>query len=115
MIKGLLLLVLILFLGQTSWAGLQTEGPPFPVKQFTLKNGLKIILSEDNSLPIVSVVVAYHVGSTHEKPGKTGLAHLLENLMFQGSRNVGRMQHYSFIQKIGGSLNAITTSDKTIF
>ncbi len=110
-----LVLIFILFLGLSSWAGQKTEELPFPVKQYTLKNGLRIVLSEDNSLPIVSVVVAYKVGSTNEEPGKTGLAHLMENLMFQGSRNVGQMQHYSFIQKIGGVLNAITTDDKTLF
>jgi zinc protease len=87
----------------------------FPITQHTLKNGLRVILTEDNTLPIVSVVVAYKVGSINEKRGKTGLAHLLENLMFQGSRNVGQMQHISFIQRIGGILNAVTTEDKTIF
>jgi predicted Zn-dependent peptidase len=99
----------------SGWAGQQSGELPFPVKEFTLKNGLRVVLSEDRTLPIVSVVIAYKVGSTDEVPGKTGLAHLLENLMFQGSRNVGQMQHYSFIQKIGGTLNAITTDDKTIF
>ncbi len=113
--KTYLVLIFILFIGLSSWAGQQTEELPFPIKQVTLKNGLRIILSEDYSLPIVSVVVAYKVGSINEDPDKTGLAHLLENLMFQGSRNVGQMQHYSFIQKIGGRLNAITTGDKTIF
>jgi zinc protease len=93
---------------------MDTEGP-FPFSEFTLKNGLRVILSEDYSLPIVSVVMAYAVGSIHEQPGKSGLAHLLENLMFQGSRNVGQMQHISFIQKIGGILNAVTTEDKTLF
>lgn len=113
--KTYLVLIFFLFFGLSSWAGQQTEELPFPIKQVTLKNGLRVILSEDYSLPIVSVVVAYKVGSINEEPDKTGLAHLLENLMFQGSRNVGQMQHYSFIQKIGGSLNAITTDDKTIF
>jgi len=115
MMKAYLVLICILFFALSSWAGQQTEELPFPIKQVTLKNGLRVILSEDYSLPIVSVVVAYKVGSINEEPNKTGLAHLLENLMFQGSRNVGQMQHYSFIQKIGGSLNAITTNDKTIF
>ncbi len=97
-------------------SGFQTaEKPPFPVTESTLKNGLRVILSEDYSLPIVSVVMAYQVGSIHEQPGKSGLAHLLENLMFQGSRNVGQMQHISFLQKIGGILNAVTTENKTIF
>ena len=115
MTKAYFVLIFILFFGLSSWAGQQTEELPFPIKQVTLKNGLRVILSEDYSLPIVSVVVAYKVGSINEEPDKTGLAHLLENLMFQGSRNVGQMQHYSFIQKIGGTLNAIATDDKTIF
>ncbi len=105
----------LLSLGTAGRSGQITEELSFPIKHYTLKNGLRIILSEDNSLPIVAVAVAYNVGSINEVPGKTGLAHLLENLMFQGSRNVGQMQHYSFIQKIGGVLNAITTVDKTVF
>ena len=112
---GYFVLSLLLFFALSSWAGQRTDELPFPIKEFTLRNGLRVILSEDHSLPIVSVVVAYKVGSTEEEPGKTGLANLLENLMFQGSRNVGQMQHYSFIQKIGGTLNAVTTNDKTIF
>ncbi len=112
---GHIVLSLILFYAPTSWAGQKSDELPFPIKEYSLKNGLRIVLSEDHSLPIVSVVVAYKVGSIDEEPGKTGMAHLLENLMFQGSRNIGQMQHYSFIQKIGGILNAITTDDKTIF
>lgn len=96
-------------------AGAQITTTPFPISEFTLKNGLRVIVSEDYSLPIVSVVIAYNVGSIHEEPGKSGLAHLLENLMFQGSRNVGQMQHISFIQKIGGILNAVTTENRTLF
>ncbi|MFQ6038226.1 MAG: M16 family metallopeptidase [Candidatus Aminicenantales bacterium] len=87
----------------------------FPVTHYTLGNGLQVLLSEDHTLPIVSVVVAYRVGSIHERQGKTGLAYLVQNLMFQGSRNVGQMQHIRFIQKIGGTLNAATMEDKTLF
>ncbi len=114
-IKCFLFNALVLLVLLASMEGQSTDKLPFPIKQYILKNGLRVILSEDHSLPIVSVVMAYKVGSINEEPGKTGLAHLLENLMFQGSRNVGQMQHYSFIQKIGGVLNAITTNDKTIF
>jgi len=87
----------------------------FPVSHFSLKNGLQVILSEDNSLPLVSVVIAYNVGSINEEPGKTGLAYLLENLMFQGSKNVSRMQHLLYINRIGGVLNAATEEEKTIY
>ena len=99
-------------------ASLQAQGqaePPFPVYHFQLRNGLQVILSEDNSLPIVSVVIAYNAGSIHEQPGRTGLAYLMENLMFQGSSNVSRMQHILYINRIGGTLNAATTEEKTIF
>lgn len=88
---------------------------PFPVIQYKFKNGLHVILSEDHSLPLVSVVVAYNVGSINEEPGKTGLARLLKNLMFQGSDNVRQMQHISIINRVGGQFNATTIEDKTIF
>ncbi|MFC2164870.1 M16 family metallopeptidase [Acidobacteriota bacterium] len=88
---------------------------PFSVTAFELENGLRVILSEDYSLPLVSVVIAYNVGSINEQKNKTGLAYMLENLMFQGSRNIGHMQHINFIQKIGGDLNAVTTHDTTMY
>jgi zinc protease len=99
-------------------SSLQAQGQaelPFPVYHFQLRNGLQVILSEDNSLPIVSVVIAYNVGSIHEQQGRTGLAYFMENLMFQGSSNVSRMQHILYINRIGGTLNAATTEEKTIF
>ena len=108
-------LYLFLLLGNFPAHGQDKQRLSFPIKQYKLENGLQIILSEDYSLPVVSVVVAYNVGSINESPGKTGLAYLLENLMFQGSQNVGRMQHISFIRRTGGDLNATTTEDKTIF
>jgi len=94
----------------------QDENPiPFSVTTFELDNGLRVVLSEDYSLPLISVAVAYNVGSINEQKNKSGLAYMLENLMFQGSRNIGHMQHINFIQKIGGDLNAITTEGKTIY
>ncbi|NOR12396.1 MAG: peptidase M16 [Candidatus Aminicenantes bacterium] len=93
----------------------EDERPLFEVTTFQLENGLQVILSEDYSLPLVSVVLAYNVGSINEPPKKTGMAYMLENLMFQGSRNIGSMQHIHFISKIGGILNAVTTEDRTIF
>ena len=114
--KSLILgLFLLLLFGDFPVSGQEERRLSFPIKQFKLENGLQVILSEDYSLPVVSVAVAYNVGSINEKPGKTGLAYLLENLMFQGSQNVSRMQHISFIRRTGGDLNATTTEDKTIF
>jgi zinc protease len=97
----------------------QEQAPPkgldFPLTQYTLKNGLHVILSEDESLPLVSVVVAYGVGPIREQPGKSGLAYLMENLMLQGSENISPMQQINYIQRIGGEFNANTAFDKSFF
>lgn len=108
---------IIILMAQLSFSAAPEEvgGFPFPLTQYQLKNGLKVILSEDYSLPLVSVVLAYNVGSIQEQPGKTGLAFLLENMMFMGSLNIGPMQHISYINRIGGEPNAGTTEDATYF
>ena len=59
-----------------------------PYEHFVLPNGLNIILHEDHTIPRVSVNIWYHVGSSHEKPGRTGFAHLFEHIMFEGSKHV---------------------------
>ncbi len=116
-VKGFIALTLLLYIlaGNLPSQTQEKKEPPFPFSEYQLSNGLKVIISEANSLPLVSVVVAYNVGSSYEQTGKFGLAHLLERLMFQGSENVSPMQHISLIDKVGGILNATTTEDKTIF
>jgi zinc protease len=96
-------------------AGQEEPGFPFSWSRFTLKNGLEVVLSEDDTLPLVSVVLAYQAGSIYEQPGKTGLALLLENMMFMGSLNVGPMQHIGYVNRVGGEPNASTTEDITYF
>jgi zinc protease len=81
----------------------------------TLPNGLRVILSEDHSTPIVHLSVWYHVGSRNEKPGRTGFAHLFEHMMFKGSKNVQPESHTSIIASIGGRSNAYTQEDATVF
>jgi zinc protease len=81
----------------------------------TLGNGLRVILSEDHSTPIVHVSVTYHVGSKNERPGRTGFAHLFEHMMFKGSKNVEPESHTSIIASVGGRSNAFTTEDETVF
>lgn len=78
-----------------------------------LKNGLEYILYQDKSLPLVSVNIWYKVGSGYETKGKTGLAHLFEHMMFQGSENVPKEMHFRYIQEAGGTLNGSTSTDKT--
>ena len=81
----------------------------------TLPNGLRVILSEDHSTPIVHVSLWYHVGSKNERPGRTGFAHLFEHMMFKGSKNVEPELHTSIISSVGGRSNAYTTEDETVF
>ena len=81
----------------------------------TLPNGLRVILSEDHSTPIVHVSVWYHVGSKNERPGRTGFAHLFEHMMFKGSKNVEPDSHTSYVSSVGGRSNAYTTEDVTVF
>ena len=81
----------------------------------TLPNGLRVILSEDHSTPIVHVSVWYHVGSKNERPGRTGFAHLFEHMMFKGSKNVEPESHTSYVSSVGGRSNAYTTEDVTVF
>jgi predicted Zn-dependent peptidase len=81
----------------------------------TLPNGLRVILSEDHSTPIVHVSVVYHVGSKNERPGRTGFAHFFEHMMFKGSANVEPEAHTSIIASVGGRSNATTNVDETEF
>ena len=83
------------------------------IKRHALDNGLRILLSRDPRAPMVAVNLWYDVGSKHEKAGKTGFAHLFEHMMFQGSANVEKGQHFSLIQAAGGTLNASTWLDRT--
>ncbi len=82
-------------------------------EQHKLDNGLRVILSEDHSVPVVAVNVWYHVGSAFEEKGRSGFAHLFEHMMFQGSENVGKGDHMKYVADAGGSMNGSTTEDRT--
>ncbi len=81
----------------------------------SLTMGLTVILNEDKSDPITSLVILYHVGSSREVPGKTGFAHLFEHMMFQRSENVEEDQFFKYIEGAGGTLNGGTSFDQTIY
>jgi zinc protease len=89
--------------------------PKFDYQMSTLENGLKVVLLEDHSTPVVHAEIWYHVGSKNEKKGRTGFAHLFEHMMFKGSKNVEPEGHPSRISSIGGQSNASTNEDATIF
>ena len=86
-----------------------------PFTQFSLQNGLRVVLSEDHSAPVVAVAVYYDVGSRDEVRGRTGFAHLFEHMMFQGSENVRKAEHFKYVESNGGELNASTHADFTEF
>ncbi|EME98535.1 M16 family metallopeptidase [Streptomyces mobaraensis] len=78
-----------------------------------LANGLRVVLSEDHLTPVAAVCLWYDVGSRHEVKGRTGLAHLFEHLMFQGSAQVKGNGHFELVQGAGGSLNGTTSFERT--
>jgi zinc protease len=84
-------------------------------EQYTLSNGLTVILHEDHSAPITAVTVMYHVGSKNEKPKRTGFAHLFEHMMFQGSEHVGNHEHFKLLQEVGANVNGFTMEDGTTY
>src|ERR1700757_3281074 len=84
-----------------------------PLKEYKLDNGLRVILSEDHSAPAYTVAVTYDVGSRDEKEGRTGFAHLFEHMMYQGSENVGKGEHFSLVFINGGTMNGTTSQDRT--
>lgn len=84
-------------------------------REFTLDNGLHVIMHQDNSTPIVAVSVLYHVGSKNERPDRTGFAHFFEHLLFEGTENIPRGEYMNKVQAIGGTLNAFTSNDITYY
>ena len=83
------------------------------LQQYELGNGLRVVLNEDHSAPLVAVNLWYHVGSKNERPGRTGFAHLFEHMLFSGSKHIGNNEHFRYVQSVGGVLNGTTFFDRT--
>ena len=88
---------------------------PLAITDTKLDNGLRVIIAPDHTAPVYGLCVTYNVGSRVEPPGRTGFAHLFEHMMFQGSENVGKGEHFSLIENNGGDFNGTTTEDRTNF
>ncbi|MBW2460286.1 MAG: insulinase family protein [Deltaproteobacteria bacterium] len=84
-----------------------------PIVNATLDNGLRVVMSPDRTIPTVAVAVYYDVGSRNEVRGKSGFAHLFEHMMFQGSANVAKGEHFQLVMNRGGSMNGTTSHDRT--
>jgi predicted Zn-dependent peptidase len=83
------------------------------VEKATLDNGLRVVMNVDHTSPTIAVAVIYDVGSRNEERGRSGFAHLFEHMMFQGSANVAKGEHFKLISSHGGNLNGTTSSDRT--
>ncbi len=84
-------------------------------EEYDLANGLHVILHQDNSAPLVTTSVLYHVGAKDEKPDRTGFAHFFEHLLFEGTKNIERGQWFSIVSSNGGKNNAYTNDDFTYY
>jgi zinc protease len=89
------------------------RGIDIPVDYRKLKNGLKVVLSRDTTTPIAAVAVYYNIGFRNEPRNRTGFAHLFEHMMFQGSRNLGKLEFIKLVENNGGNLNGSTRFDFT--
>jgi predicted Zn-dependent peptidase len=102
-------------LAVVSVVSLAAQAPAIKFSDVKLKNGLRVIVSEDHTAPTVSVAVTYNVGSADEKARRTGFAHLFEHMMFKGSENVGPGEHFTLIFNNGGNMNGTTNQDRTLY
>jgi zinc protease len=96
-------------------AGVDVTPPTLGIEAHMLENGLQVVLAPDTSRPVVNVQVWYRVGSKDERRGRTGFAHLFEHMMFRGSKNVGPEEHMRYIREVGGTVNAYTNFDRTVY
>ena len=109
-LKQLIILSVLLFVVACSETKQQEL---LPYESYTLDNGLKVVLHQDHSDPIVALTIQYHVGSGREKPGRTGFAHFFEHMLFQRSENLPRNAFFQNIAAMGGSFNGSTNADGT--
>jgi predicted Zn-dependent peptidase len=99
--------------GQVALAAPPAPELKVPVEYYKLPNGLRVVLSQDHTAPTVCVAVYYRIGFRVEPKDRTGFAHLFEHMMFQGSKNLGKMEFIKLVQQNGGILNGSTRFDFT--
>src|SRR6516165_4202645 len=93
----------------------QDQAQQFPVVTKTLKNGMKVLVQTDHSIPNVALYIFYRIGSRNERPGTTGLSHFFEHMMFNGAKKYGPGEFDRSMEAAGGSNNAYTTEDVTVY
>jgi predicted Zn-dependent peptidase len=108
--RALVATIVAALVGATLWA---VSAPRVQFTDTKLKNGLRVIISEDHAAPVYSIAITYNVGSRNERQGRTGFAHLFEHMMFKGSENVGSGEHFMLVYNNGGEMNGSTNKDRT--
>ena len=106
---------ILLFPAPGGWSADGAEVGHLEYRETVLDNGLRVITHEDFSCPIVVVDLWYHVGSKDEDPERQGFAHMFEHMMFRGTDRLGPTDHFDHIRRIGGSCNAYTSFDQTVY
>lgn len=96
-------------------AGLTVSAQEVKFEEYDLDNGMHVILHQDNTAPVVTISVMYHVGAKDENPERTGFAHFFEHLLFEGTENIERGEWFTIVSSNGGSNNANTTQDRTYY
>ncbi|MGB1308389.1 MAG: M16 family metallopeptidase [Oceanihabitans sp.] len=105
----------ILALASIFVTGLTVTAQEVKYEEYDLDNGMHVILHQDNSAPVVTTSVMYHVGAKDENPERTGFAHFFEHLLFEGTPNIKRGEWFNIVTSNGGSNNANTTDDRTYY
>lgn len=107
--KCLFTLASLLFIGNVA------NAQKVEFEEYDLDNGMHVILHQDNTAPVVTTSVMYHVGAKDENPERTGFAHFFEHLLFEGTENIPRGEWFTIVTSNGGSNNANTTDDRTYY
>lgn len=105
----------LMAIGSLFLLGGQAQAQKVDFKEFTLENGLHVVMHQDKSAPVVITSVMYHVGSKDENPERTGFAHFFEHLLFEGTKNIGRGEWMKIVSGNGGTNNANTSDDRTYY
>jgi len=105
----------ILLLTATLLAVFSVSAQKVDFEEYDLNNGMHVILHKDNTAPVVTVGVMYHVGAKDEQPDRTGMAHFFEHLLFEGTKNIKKGEWFKMVSSNGGKNNANTTDDRTYY
>ncbi|MFY0602539.1 MAG: insulinase family protein [Flavobacteriaceae bacterium] len=105
----------IIALASVFLVGFSSSAQKVEFVEYDLDNGMHVILHQDNSAPVVTTSVMYHVGAKDEQPDRTGMAHFFEHLLFEGTKNIKKGEWFKMVSSNGGRNNANTTDDRTYY